>query len=117
MNLNKLLLIYKKAKSEMEERTHNKKIEGKNISCGDEVTLFLKIEEGILKDISFESSGCAVSISSAFLLAKQLKGKSIEEVKQLSNEEYLKLIDMEEISTSRRKCVLTPFITLRNNLD
>ena len=117
MNLNKLLITYKKAKSEMGERPHNKKVEGKNVSCGDAVTLFLETDGGILKDISFKSSGCAVSISSAFLLAKQLKGKSLEEIKRISNEEYLKLIEMDEISSSRRNCVLTPFIALKKSLD
>ena len=117
MNLNKLLLIYKKAKAEMGEKKFNKKVQGHNISCGDEVTLFLDIDEKILKNISFKGSGCAIGISSSYLLSKLLKGKPIDFIKKLSNENYLKLVDMEEVSKSRKNCVLTPFIALKQGLE
>ncbi len=55
----------------------------RNESCGDEVKLFLKIEGGIVKDASFVGEGCIVSMASASMLVKQVKGKSVEDVKKI----------------------------------
>ncbi len=55
----------------------------KNESCGDEVRLFLKVEDGIVKDASFIGDGCIVSMASASMLVKLIKGKSIEDVKKI----------------------------------
>ena len=43
----------------------NRQAEGYNPLCGDHVTVFLQVEEGVIKDISFQGSGCAISKASA----------------------------------------------------
>ncbi|MBN2425383.1 MAG: SUF system NifU family Fe-S cluster assembly protein [Calditrichaceae bacterium] len=65
----------------MEDATH--KLEGRNPLCGDQYTIYLKIENGIIADISFEGSGCAISKASASVMTSVLKGKSIAEAKKL----------------------------------
>lgn len=57
--------------------------EGYNPLCGDRVTVFVKVEEGTIKDVSFEGSGCAISTASASLMTEAMKGKSLEEAKKL----------------------------------
>lgn len=54
----------------------NRVAEGYNPLCGDRLTLYLKLEEGIIRDISFEGSGCAISTASASLMTEHLKGKT-----------------------------------------
>ncbi|MFM0367125.1 Fe-S cluster assembly sulfur transfer protein SufU [Paraburkholderia sediminicola] len=61
----------------------NRKAEGYNPLCGDKVTLYLKIEDGIVKDVSFEGSGCAIAIASASLMTDALKGKTEAEAQAL----------------------------------
>ncbi len=58
-------------------------IEGRNTSCGDEITLYLKEEGGRLADVAFHGHGCAISQSSASMMTELVKGRSIEEVRDL----------------------------------
>ena len=66
---------------ELEVPTHTS--EGYNPLCGDRVHLFLKIENGRIADIGFTGSGCAISKASASVMTTEIKGKSIEESKEL----------------------------------
>lgn len=60
--------------------------EGYNPLCGDNVTVYLIIDENnIIQDISFQGSGCAISKASASLMTSMLKGKSVEEAEKLFN--------------------------------
>jgi nitrogen fixation protein NifU and related proteins len=54
----------------------NRTSEGNNPLCGDRYTVYLKLEGDVIKDISFQGSGCAISKASASMVADQLKGKS-----------------------------------------
>jgi nitrogen fixation NifU-like protein len=54
----------------------NRQAEGYNPLCGDQVTVFARVEDGVIKDISFQGSGCAISKASASLMTAELKGKS-----------------------------------------
>ena len=57
--------------------------EGINPSCGDDIVLNLRIEDGIIADGSFTGSGCAVSQASADIMLDLVIGKSIEEAERL----------------------------------
>ena len=57
--------------------------EGINPSCGDELTLQLRIEEGVTEEASFVGSGCAVSQASADMMADLITGETVEEAKRL----------------------------------
>jgi nitrogen fixation NifU-like protein len=81
------------------------KFKDSNPSCGDEIEIEAKIENGIIKEIKFNGKGCAISLASAELLTQHLKGKKIEEIKNISREEALDLIKI-NLSPLRIKCVL-----------
>jgi nitrogen fixation NifU-like protein len=53
----------------------NRRAEGYNPLCGDQVTVYLQVEDGVIKDISFQGSGCAISKASASMMTTELKGK------------------------------------------
>lgn len=66
---------------ELSGATHS--AEGINPLCGDQIRLALTVENGIITDIKFTGSGCAISKSSASIMTTILKGKTIEEAERL----------------------------------
>jgi nitrogen fixation NifU-like protein len=52
---------------------------GINPLCGDKLTVYLHIVDGIIDDISFEGSGCAISTASASMMTQRLKGQTVEQ--------------------------------------
>lgn len=57
------------------EYTH--RLEGYNPLCGDKLTLYLAVQDGVIHDIGFDGEGCAISVASASLMAEQLKSKTV----------------------------------------
>ena len=57
--------------------------EGFNPLCGDKVILFLKIKDDVIIDVSFQGSGCAISMASASLMTQSVKNKKITDAKKL----------------------------------
>lgn len=55
-----------------------------SLACGDMMTIYLKIEDNIIKDIKFESYGCAANIATASVLTEMAKGKSVEEAEKIT---------------------------------
>lgn len=63
-----------------------RRAEGMNPLCGDRVNVFLSLEGDMLKDVSFEGAGCAISTASASVMTEILKGKSRAEAETLFND-------------------------------
>jgi len=59
------------------------KAEGYNPLCGDKVTVYVTVEDGVVKDVAFQGSGCAISTASASVMTETLKGKPRAEVERL----------------------------------
>jgi len=57
----------------------NRTAEGDNPLCGDRLTVYLKVEGGVIRDIGFVGSGCAISTASASLMTESLLGKTEQE--------------------------------------
>ena len=60
------------------ERASNE-AQGFNPLCGDKLTVYLELDGDVIRDISFEGSGCAISVASASLMTEALKGKTTAE--------------------------------------
>lgn len=56
---------------------------GFNPLCGDRVTLYLDVKDNVIRDISFQGNGCAISTASASILTETLKGKTLAEAQQI----------------------------------
>jgi nitrogen fixation NifU-like protein len=61
----------------------NRQAEGHNPLCGDKIILFLKIEQGTIREVGFQGSGCAISTASASMMTEFLKGKTEAEANAL----------------------------------
>jgi len=61
----------------------NRQAEGVNPLCGDRLTLHLKIRDGVIEDVRFAGTGCAISTASASLMCEALKGKSEAQARAL----------------------------------
>ena len=60
--------------------------EGYNPLCGDQLTVYMNLEDDVVKDVGFEGSGCAISKASASMMTQAVKGKSKEEAENLFKE-------------------------------
>lgn len=64
----------------------NRTAYGFNPLCGDEFTVYLVVEDDVVKDATFEGAGCAISTASASMMTEAIKGKTVEEAKSLFQE-------------------------------
>ena len=82
-------------KYEMDAPTHSH--EGINPSCGDELTLQLRVEDGVIEEASFTGHGCAISQASADIMAELITEETVEEARRLAGL-FLAMIRGEELS-------------------
>ncbi len=140
MNLNEL---YSQAIKDHNLSHHNKhaledaslEMPGRNPSCGDEITLFIKLKDGIIADASFTGVGCAISQASVSIMIDLVRGKTPQEAKELcqlflrmirhsplTEEELEKLDEAAALSNvsnmpARVKCATMPWHTLEAAID
>ena len=71
---------------------HNHKAKGHNPLCGDQVHVYLKLDkESMVEELTFEGSGCAISIASTSIMTELVKGKSADAAKKIVDE-FLNMI-------------------------
>ena len=114
---------------------HSHHANGHNPLCGDKLELFLDVTDGVINDIAFVGSGCAISTSSASLMTQFLKGKTVADTrhyfenfhdlvtgKELDEEQMLNLGKLAVFAgvqefPARVKCASLSWHTLMNALD
>lgn len=140
MNLNQIYtqMVLEQSKNKRNRRdldhaTHKEL--GHNPSCGDEITLQLDVEDGIIKDISYTGQGCAISQASTSIMCDTVKGLKVEEAIELSKK-FIGMIkgqirDEEELEDlgdgiafinirnmpARVKCAVLSWYTLKDILE
>ena len=108
--------------------------EGFNPLCGDQITVYLKINDGAINDIAFQGMGCAISRASASMMTQSIKGKTLPEADQIFNAfhqmltdpqsepDYDTLGDLETLAgvneyPTRIKCAVLPWHALRSAIN
>jgi len=61
----------------------NREAHGHNPLCGDRLEVYAEVEDGVLRDVGFQGSGCAISKASASLMTEAVKGRSLAEIERL----------------------------------
>ncbi|MBU8871315.1 MAG: SUF system NifU family Fe-S cluster assembly protein [Gemmatimonadales bacterium] len=69
--------------------------EGYNPLCGDKLTLYVKSDGDVLEDLSFDGHGCAIFTASSSMLTEVLKGRNVEEIREILDK-YLKMLTDDE---------------------
>jgi len=64
-----------------------------NAKCGDIMTIYLKIKDDIIEDVSFETFGCGSAIASSSMATELIKGKPVAEAMQLTNKAVAEALD------------------------
>lgn len=91
-------------KGTLEPSTHTH--EENNPVCGDQIRVDLFVsDDNIIDKVAFSGYGCAISQASASMLMEEIKGKSLEEAKQLDKSDILGMLGI-EIGPVRMKCAL-----------
>ena len=84
--------IYAERLIQYYEKPHNKgkisdatiHMHEENVTCGDVITIYLKINQGKVEDVKFEGDGCAISMASASMITDFIKGKSLADVEKMN---------------------------------
>lgn len=87
-----------------------------NPTCGDRLEMQLSVKNGIISDVKFSGSGCAISQASASLLSEFVKGKTIAEASELGTDGLLGLLGV-TLSPNRLKCALLSLETFSKALS
>ena len=90
---------------------------GVNTTCGDHVRLYLLVEEGRVKDASWEGDGCAISIAAASVLTEEVKGKKLADLSSLGKEDLYEWLGIDHLGPARVKCVTLSLETLQAGLN
>jgi nitrogen fixation NifU-like protein len=61
----------------------NREAKGYNPLCGDRIAIYLRVEDGLIADVTFEAKGCAISLASASMMTELVKGKTENEAEAL----------------------------------
>ena len=95
--------------------TANRSAEGYNPLCGDQLTVYMQLEDEVVKDISFVGQGCAISKASASMMTQSVKGKSKQEAEILFDEFHRMVTgEMDEETMPNRLGRLTIFSGVRD---
>lgn len=108
--------------------------DGVNPLCGDKVSVYVDVQDGVIKDISFQGSGCAISKASASLMTDMVKGKTVVAAQNLFHHFHnlvtgepaeINLDELEKLSVfsgvkeypARVKCASLAWHTMRSALN
>jgi nitrogen fixation NifU-like protein len=99
----RLISIYKNPKNEGKIEKADIVIDKRNISCGDEVTIYIKLKKEVnkkqkdleIEDIKFKGKGCVISKAATSLLLEHLKGKKLSYISKLDKEIIFSLLNLD----------------------
>src|SRR3954466_13839913 len=81
----------------------NRKAAGQNPLCGDNYTVFMLMENDVVKDVSFQGDGCAISKASASLMTEALKGKTKADAEKIFREFHAMITEAKPAADSLGK--------------
>src|SRR3989344_575358 len=118
-----LLDIYRNPKNKGELLNYDIEVYDLNPLCGDEIKLRIKlvnsngekVKERIIEKAVFSGNGCVISQVSAEILTEYIKGKNLEELKNLKSTELLKMVGIKP-PPARLNCALLSLIVLKKAL-
>ncbi len=89
---------------------------GGNPGCGDVVTMYLKIKDGVAEQVRFEGEGCTISQAGASMVAEKYEGKSLEEIEAANTDDMIDEMGR-EVVISRIRCAAVGIGTLKGAIQ
>jgi len=83
--------------------------------CGDSMRIYLKIEEGIIKDAKFQAIGCAGAFASGSALTEMVRGKALKEAEKITEQDVIK--DLEGLPGPKLHCARLAIDALRKSIE
>ncbi|MFB6241408.1 MAG: iron-sulfur cluster assembly scaffold protein [Candidatus Nanosalina sp.] len=90
--------------------------EGENPSCGDDTHIYVEVKDGKISKIRHETDGCAISTAGISIISEELKGKEVEEVRDLGEDWMLETLGI-DVSPMRKKCAMLGLKTIQKALE
>ena len=87
-----------------------------NPSCGDSISIEGCVKDGIVTELAFTGSGCVISQATASILSEFCIGKSVDDILAIKKEDVPKLIGLDNLGPTRRKCAILSLIALQDGL-
>jgi len=105
LNMQNVLEHYKNPDNAgvIEDCTHENY--SKNVSCGDAVTVYLKVSDNKLVDLKFQARGCAISVAALSMLSDEIIGMSVEDILKVDKDLVLEMLGI-DVGPVRLKCAL-----------
>ena len=91
-------------------------VSGGNPGCGDVVTMYVTIEDGVAKQIQFEGQGCTISQAGASMVAEKYEGQPLEEIEASSTDDMIDEMGR-EVVVSRIRCASVGIGTLKGAIQ
>jgi nitrogen fixation NifU-like protein len=112
-----IIELYKDPHNYGEVEDPDYKAQAYNPTCGDMITIYLKVKDGLIEEARFTGKGCAISQASASLVTDFLKGKKVEDIRRITKEDVLSLIKIDlSKNPTRIRCALLPLDALKKAL-
>ena len=88
-----------------------------NPLCGDKIELFVKldVQDGKIRQVKFQGSGCVISMASASMIGEYVEGKTITEIKNMTRDDMLLLLGI-QLTPSRVKCAMLALTALKKGI-
>lgn len=87
--------------------------EYRNPYCGDEIEIYVKIENELITEVSFQGSGCSICMAAASIMFDMLKGQKSDVLKNIQESEFLSEVGV-AADSKRATCALIGFHAMRN---
>ena len=87
-----------------------------NPLCGDVISINLKLNDHKVEDIKFSGRGCAISQSATSMLTDEVKGKTLEEAKNIKREDVVNLLGI-DVGPVRTKCAVLGLVAIKNGIN
>lgn len=87
-----------------------------NVVCGDAVTFYIKVRDTRVVEAKWNGSGCALSQASASLLSEMLKGKTLDQLRAIEDNDILKIVGT-TLNPSRKKCATLSLEALKKTIQ
>ena len=83
--------------------------------CGDSMRIYLKVEEGVIKDAKFQAIGCAGAFASGSALTEMVKRKTLKEAEKITEQDVIK--DLEGLPGPKLHCARLAVDALRKSIE